>query len=415
MGYGNRGKIFLFFLLGCLLTIPFPPEYNNPFIAGLIISFFFLRKEEGALITSIREPWVLLNFALFLLYLLGMLYTEESASGWSQVETKLGMLVFPFVLFGARKISSGERNFLLLAFTALLLILSLICLGNGIGRYLDTGNSAFLVYNKLVKPVSIQPIYFSLFLLFVLIVGQSLLIEKFEDLSNAQRAILIIISFYLVLFLFLLSSRTSIAAFALWAGLRTIFFLAKKHQRFLVIVLFSFEVLVGGLALTQLEVNKLRFQEAIDPNSNYQTDTFAGRSLRIEKWKCSIGLIKDNFLIGVGTGDEDAEMLKCFKAKGIEEGVKWKYNSHNQYLSSFVQVGVSGFIFLIAILLIPIWEAYKQKRIDLFGLGLMFAMVIGTETMLSRRWGVLFMTLILSVWIIKRIPRTARGSEEREK
>lgn len=397
---------FLILLALSIVTILVEPKYNNPLLALMFISWIFIKKERGHYLSAARDPWVIFGWGFFLIYLLGMLYTENISSGWSQIETKLGFLAFPFLFSAYRGFGKEKKNFILSFLTLGIVVLALICLFVAIRLSSEkTGSlwnpdSSFFVYDQLTRVVNIQPLYFSLFILFVLVVWQNRMIEGWKDFKPGEARFWILVQIFLLVFLFLLSSRTSILAYVAWSVLRTAVLFVAKRKRILAVVLLLVEFSIGFLLLTQIDVNKTRFSEAVDPGSNYKTDQFAGRSLRIEKWKCSFESWKQNPIIGVGTGDEIAELLKCFEKKEIHSAVRWEYNSHNQYLSTLMQVGIPGFIFLMALVLYPIYMGWKNRDLTVFGIGLVFFLCIGSETMLSRRFGVLYCTLIMSVWLV---------------
>jgi O-antigen ligase len=416
-------RVYFFSVGLAILTMLFEPQWNNPFIFVLVISWFILRKEKGYLVTALKNPWVYFNLGLFGMYLLGMLYTQNLESGFSQIETKLGMLVFPFLLASSPPFSKKQKDLILMSEAILLSILAMVCLGFAFFNSYSETRSLFnlsedwFVYNKLTSILSIQPIYFSLFILFVLIAGQIRIMELWTHMKRSEKISWVLLGIFLFVFLLLLSSRTSIITFFVWAFLWAGYLTFIKKKRATGIFLLGFELLLGYLMITGLDVNKIRFSEAVDLNSDYTTDRYAGRSLRIEKWKCAYKVWGSNPIFGVGTGDENAEMLKCFEAGNIEEAIRWQYNSHNQYLSTLVQVGGLGVLPLLAIILYPLFLGLKKKDFLIFSLGLVFLLCIGTETMLSRRWGVLFMTLILSVWFINgnSSPKEINDSLKRNK
>ena len=405
---------FLIFLSASIATILAEPQYNNPFLGLMFISWLFIKKKDGAFSSAAKDPWVLIGWGFFLVYLLGMIYTDNVPSGWSQIETKLGFLAFPFLFSSYGGFDKTKKNFVHSVLTLCLLAIALFCLFVAFQlSYEKTGSlvdldSSFFVYNQLTFVVFLQPLYFSLFILFVMVVWQNRLLDDWNEFSQWEKRFWVAVQIFFLVFLFLLSSRMSILAYMAWAILRTAVLFVKRKKRVLAVGLIAVEFLVGLVLLTQIDVNKTRFSEAVNPESNYETDRYAGRSLRIEKWKCSFETWQQSPVFGVGTGDENDELLKCFKAKEIHSAVKFGYNSHNQYLSTLTQVGILGLILLLAMVLYPIYMGFKNKDLTILGIGLIFFLCIGSETMLSRRFGVLYCVLIMSVWLVG-----LNGSEKR--
>jgi hypothetical protein len=76
---------------------------------------------------------------------------------------------------------------------------------------------------------------------------------------------------------------------------------------------------------------------------------------RIEFWKASVGIIKDNWLTGVGTGDMNEAFSQQYEKMHSKLSPAQRWRSHNQFLSIFVGFGIFGLIwFLFSILYPPI-------------------------------------------------------------
>jgi hypothetical protein len=76
---------------------------------------------------------------------------------------------------------------------------------------------------------------------------------------------------------------------------------------------------------------------------------------RLEFWKASLGLIKENWLTGVGTGDMNVAFQEQYNKMHTKLAPEQRWRSHNQFLSIFVGFGLFGFLwFLFAIFYPPI-------------------------------------------------------------
>lgn len=410
-------RIFLISTACSVSTILLDQNLNNAFLAIMGISWFFVPKKQGWLRNGAGDIWVILCWVFYLIYLIGMLYTENLQSGFSQLETKLGMMIFPFLISSYGNWDRRRWKVILATMGIALLILALVSLVAAlIKSYESTGSilkldSRLIVYDRLTDAVGIQPLYFSLFIIFCMLAWQLILIENWKSYSSAQRLTILAGEFFLLGFLFLLSSRTSVITYFIWAFLRTVILIIRDKKWKMGLFPFFIEIFLGLVLLTQLEVNKTRFSEAIDPQSDFKTDQFAGRSLRIEKWKCALDSWKKEPFLGVGTGDENAVLMECFKSRNIEEAIRWGYNSHNQYLSTLTQVGILGLISLMALVAYPLLIGFKKQNLMVFSAGLIFMLCIGSETMLSRRFGVLFCAITLSIWFVGQARITKDSSE----
>ncbi len=82
---------------------------------------------------------------------------------------------------------------------------------------------------------------------------------------------------------------------------------------------------------------------------------------RIELWSTGIDIISKNFIFGVGTGDINnafAKNLLDNKSPMANKGLR----SHNQYISTFVAIGVVGFVILLFSMIYPaiVYKAWKM-------------------------------------------------------
>jgi O-antigen ligase len=112
-------------------------------------------------------------------------------------------------------------------------------------------------------------------------------------------------------------------------------------------------------------------------------------SSRILAWRYSFQIIKTNWLTGVGTGDIKDELVKKYNENGWNFGAEKKLNPHNQYLHTFLLLGIPGFILLMLNILFPFYFSLKQKHwiYSLF-IGIIFLNSL-TESVLEVQRGIL--------------------------
>lgn len=126
-----------------------------------------------------------------------------------------------------------------------------------------------------------------------------------------------------------------------------------------------------------------------------------GHSLtqRFEYWKAAIGIIKNNFLFGVGTGD----LPKAFEQEYIKNNStlsnEWRLRSHNQYLSIAAAFGFVGLIWFLATLIYPL--LIKNNRLDFLYITFFIIAAISffTEDTLETQAGVTFYAFFNSFFL----------------
>lgn len=103
-------------------------------------------------------------------------------------------------------------------------------------------------------------------------------------------------------------------------------------------------------------MNGIRYQLINKANPN-------GHSLlqRFEYWKASIHVIKNNWIIGVGTGGNQKALDQAYidlNSKLLEEN---RCRSHNMYMSYFISYGIIGFISFIGFLILILYYSFKNN------------------------------------------------------
>ena len=84
---------------------------------------------------------------------------------------------------------------------------------------------------------------------------------------------------------------------------------------------------------------------------------------RLEFWKAAVGIIKENPLIGVGTGDVKNTFEEQYKKMKSPLTKEWRLRSHNQFLAIGTAFGIIGIIWFLFTLFFPFY--YQQKPISL--------------------------------------------------
>lgn len=111
-------------------------------------------------------------------------------------------------------------------------------------------------------------------------------------------------------------------------------------------------------------------------------------SQRIEFWKVSLAIIRQNIVFGVGTGDIKQAYADMYISLSSELEPQFRHRAHNQYLAIFVTFGFVGLIWFIVSLVYPGFKKAKiyQFRYFAFWLTMMISMLV--EDTLETQMGV---------------------------
>jgi hypothetical protein len=111
---------------------------------------------------------------------------------------------------------------------------------------------------------------------------------------------------------------------------------------------------------------------------------------RFEYWKAAAGIIGENPLFGVGTGDLQLAFTEQYEKNGTTLAKEWRLRSHNQYLSIAVGFGFLGLGWFLFSLIYP---AIRLKRFHHFLYFTFFIVAVFsflTEDTLETQVGVTF-------------------------
>ena len=148
---------------------------------------------------------------------------------------------------------------------------------------------------------------------------------------------------------------------------------------------YKFLTLLAIASLPFLYLNKqvieIRYETTINEISNISAgnlDTSIG--LRLQMWKSGLDMIKSSPFIGYGNSHFEEKKLQ-YKEGFISKQTAVFTHYHNQFIDSFVKLGVIGFLFLILVFSAPWYLYYKNKTsINLMMSIVSFAYIVASLT-----------------------------------
>lgn len=355
-----------------------------------------------------KNPVALAFMALFVLYLIGVFYTDETHVGFKSLETKVPLLLFPLILGSA----SIEREYLrktLLTFAYLCAGLSLVALIYQSFVVLEKNDFNYFFSDGLVSIMDKRAVFYAMYVVFSILILVDDLWKNLGKSSSKKKVLTISTIIFLLLFLFLLATRASLAIVLvmLVTSLLVVGIRYGKLKYALPIVA-ALMVFLMGLALifpqTVARFKSLR-NISYDFTNTEGTYHFSGEdsdskwngvNLRLAKWVCAIGVISENPL-GVGTGDVKNEMVEAYKKRNFAYAAEKRFDPHNQYLDTAVAIGISGLFVLLFCYFYALFEAIRRKS----WLTSMFLILVITcsitESTLSSAQGIIFICFMLFI------------------
>lgn len=343
----------------------------------------------------------------FALHLLGMIWTEDLASGWKEIEYKLSFAVFPLLL--GWRISRDESlpSKVSAAFVAGCLAFMSWTLVNAGWRSFQGEESGVWFYSEL--SMHFHPSYTAMYVSFALLLWVYLF-------KSGQWWWHVAAAVVLLLYIGLLSSKAGMISSGLALGMAGLLLWQSQNKRKAAIFLAFSLPLFAINALYSPGLNS-RINAAIEDTRQTNTpsaaDTLASESstnLRLSALQAGMDAVLEN-PFGAGTGDLDQAMQEQYIRQGAIFAAKKKLNPHNQILSTGIALGWPGILSLLALFWIGLRCAWRNNHYVFLGFVLIVAMNLLFESMLEMQGGIVFFCFWMLILCEAGNKRSASASE----
>lgn len=363
----------------------------------------------------LKEQLKRLNFWLlsipFILTILGVLYSSDIDTAFKYSELRLTILIIPMII-STSSLSKNTTTALFITIIYSCILIIFIGLILALLKYLDTADSGYFYNDNLVSFVNNQAVYFAIYLNICLVLIYW--VQK-NRLTTLKSTTWIILTGFLELGIFLLASRLSIliSLFLISLIISSFYF-----KRFTLIGVFKLStiIIVSAIIFNLVFPKTIGRFESIFSNTRYEftnpndinhfngeisTDNWNGLTLRLALWDCGFGLINENPILGVGTGDYKSEFKRVLENKEFTYAIKQGFGVHNQYLYTAISFGLVGLaIFLFSYFSLA-KRAYDRSNILFLLILSVFLLGFLTENLLNRYNGVYFYSLMMSLSFFK--------------
>jgi O-antigen ligase len=398
----NKSSIFKWLYLSCSLliavTMVFPFLINSFFIIVLVL-IWLVEGDFKRKLQSFRSNKLAMLFSgFFLVFLIGLIYTENKVTGYHVLERKLSILVFP-IIFSTISLDGKTVIRILKVFAFFTVLAGLLCLFNATWKYLLQNTTEYFYYHNFSSFINIHAVYFSYYQVFALIIFTYLLFCK-EYVNRMLKLVYLLCISLNILFIFILASKFVILFTILLACVGYLYFLIFTRRVVLASLLFTVFA-VSSVILISLKGEE-RFREVfstdfstLDLERVDPATSFNGYTLRIIIWKACISILgQENWITGVGTGDGQQHLDKFYvenhfylgEPGGSDKGFLG-YNTHSQYMEILLCNGASGLSYFLILIVWALRNAMKDKNYICLAFLVLFASSCLTETVLGLQKG----------------------------
>ncbi len=504
--------LYIIGIAGLLIALPLSNFFMSVFqffiLGAWILGFGFLKKSK----IFFSNKYALIIVSLFLLHIIGLIWTSDINYALNDIRIKLPLLMMPVVLSTGPKINKKTFENLLLVFIASVIIATFICTKIYIyDEYKDIRDiSLFISHIRFALLIC-----FSIFILFYFLLNNNRFNIFFKILFLFSAS-------WLIVFLYILNSLTGISVLLLTV-LAVLIYTAfmKKNKTIKIISVFSSFLILFTTAtyvyyiskeynvknktdFTQLDlftasgnpythdtlskqcenghpiyinINYDELKQSWNKRSsiNFDSTDYKGRPIkdillrylsskgfrkdkesvesltkvdiiaiekgttnylllnkmplekriyqilweyqyycntgnpsghsvmqRIEYMKAACNIIKNNFFIGVGTGDLQQEFNTYYEHSNSQLDKEWRLRAHNQYITMFVAFGIFGFLWFLFILFYPPLKMKLFNDYYFFVFFIIIALSMMNEDTLETQAGVTFFAFFYSFLLFSR-------------
>lgn len=369
--------------MAIVLTLPI--SYNVPsyiIIGWCVWTIFYRIKNSKEFDFNRYTPLMISLVLVFIIDILGLLFTKNFSQGFRIISKDLPFLLFPALFF----LTINDKNKLKIVFdifSYLILVLCLTCYINAVyktGQLFPLNDESNFYYSNAFSRLSytniingIHPGYFSWYIFFCL-----LWVINNYSLEKKGHYIKYIAASIYIFTLIILGSKVAIAMLLIYIFSKGVNKLLKGK-----IIISVFLIVCLGVIGSSLFLNK---------QFRYRIENELENSLKYKKqqWSSSLGVIWQNPIIGAGTGDFQDELDKVYSNKKLE--MSMGLNSHNQFLQYWGRNGIVLFLSLM-FLCLQLYNYSLKTKYLFFGL-LTFGFLF-FESVLERQRGIMFFVIII--------------------
>ena len=374
----------------------FLPLRNN--ISGAVLfllifsSILDFKNTKSIVKNSIKNKFFILFISLFIIHLLGLLYTTNFRYALKDLDIKFPLLIFPFLLLG-RVLDKKTIDFILKGFVIGCLIGSIGAFSHAIQLYFQTRDISKMLYEGM--QFIMHSSYFALYLSFS-IAYLFFKLDAEDSLFSKKNLVIFSLMFFFIMVVIFLNSRAGMIGLGVSFLFFLVYVIVEKRLKlfyFLIAIFFMTSVFVfttsnqvfNRFKSISKETVLVKANSTIDKESNINT-----KDLRIAILTIGFDLFKESPVFGYGTGDIKDVLIEGYKKEGFIKGYDRKYNSHNQFLQFLLAFGIIGLLVFLLSLIYPMFFAFFKKNYLYVFLILMLCFNFLFESMLETKAGVEF-------------------------
>ena len=387
----NLEKTYQYLLVALAFLMPLTVSLANAIIVIIVLLWLCSGDYKSKYNEIVSSKLLISSIVFYILHIIGMFWTEDLEWGFHILHKMwYFLLLLPVLYTIVNKEYTKYYIYAFLAAIALTETLSYLVWFEVIGEF---GNARFDNPTPFMSHISYNP-----FLAFAIyLVVHEILFNK--ELKRLMLGLYSFFSIAMVINMFITGGRAGqVVFFAMIVILILQYFTGQRIK-----ALISILILIPGIFFTAYQTSSIfkhRANQAFFQIVNYDIESVAiYQSVRssvgvrilfaLNSWE----IIKENALLGVGTGDFPNE----YKKISVRNSPNAPYvdNPHNMYVLVLVQLGIVGLLSMLSIMYYQIKLSFKESnrffRDVGFALPFLFLVIMWSDSyLLGHFTGLLF-------------------------
>jgi O-antigen ligase len=372
----------------------------NSICTGLLVVNWIAAGDLKTKFKNLKESnifWVLIS--LFLLHLLGLLYTSNFTYALKDLKIKLPIFFLPIVFIASPSLSIKEFRSIL----KVLLITALLSSIYGMYYYLRYFQVTFFELREMSQFIS--HIRLSLLNTIAAFAAFYLLAKNNWRKFSYTNLYYLMAGIWLFIFNGIMGARMGLVVFFILLLLGSIFLVIRHKKIWLAAVLLGLMIALPILSYLTLPSIKMRTHEVVYELQSYQLNQDPnGKSIaqRFVYWNIAWDIFKTAPVMGIGTGDVADAFNSYYLANPNLLQQQYQHRAHNQWLTILLTFGILGLILFMLVVFYPLF--YKRKYLDYFYIVffIAFALSLLTEDTLETQAGVTFYALFNCLFLFAK-------------
>ncbi len=348
------------------------------------------RLSEGGVFFSIM--------LLLIVSIIGCLYTTNFLYGWKLLVLGSPFLFIPLAMGAAPTIGKKDLTYLIYVFCFVLFITGLMITSNYLLHYKEMNEA--LGRGKAIETPFREHIRYSLMMSFCVVALIYLLVNKaYLYKEKVEKYFQMVVLVLLVIMLHVLSVRSGLLSLYICFVLYSFYFsfYKKKHLLGVLILLLVFFLPVIAYQYVPSVERKMSYMLYDIKMLTYGKGGSYSDSERLISMAAGIKIIKENTLMGVGTGDIKDEMNKIYERDYPYIDVNNRKLPHNQFIWVWASNGLLGVCALLLGVFYPLFYKKNYKNLLLLMFSIITLSSFATEHTLEIQVGIAFYVIWLSI------------------